>query len=130
MLTEPSSLTNALRPVDAHPIHWIPLYVFQALKNHDQIAKNLHKHPWDKGKAYGSALSESVYRLFTKEYFSNYKAFATTQYEPKQQPSDYLSCEGIHNNVHDWIGGFGTFVGHMSFPPVSAFDPIFWIHHW
>ncbi|MCJ1266573.1 hypothetical protein MMC22_006458, partial [Lobaria immixta] len=106
-----------------------PSVCIPGVEDHDQIADNLQKHPWDEGKVDGGVLSESVYRLFTKEYFSNYKAFATTQFEPKQQLLDYLSCEGIHNNIHDWIGGFGCFGGHMSFPPVAAFDPIFWIHH-
>ncbi|KAJ9425850.1 hypothetical protein QL093DRAFT_2588244 [Fusarium oxysporum] len=50
----------------------------------------------------------------------------------------YLSLEYIHNNVHNltggsnWekrgeIGGYG--LGHMSDVPVSAFDPVFWLHH-
>ncbi|MCJ1468770.1 hypothetical protein MMC07_007400 [Pseudocyphellaria aurata] len=106
-----------------------PSLCISGVGNHDQIADNLHRHNWNKGKADGSVLSESVYRLFSKEYFSKYETFATTQYEPEQRLTEYLSCEGVHNNIHDWIGGFGTFAGHMTFPPVSAFDPIFWIHH-
>lgn len=35
------------------------------------------------------------------------------------------SIESIHNVVHNAVGGYG----HMSDPAVSAFDPVFWLHH-
>jgi tyrosinase len=35
------------------------------------------------------------------------------------------SLEDIHNAVHDLTGGGG----HMGSIPISAFDPIFWLHH-
>lgn len=35
------------------------------------------------------------------------------------------SLEDIHNSIHGLTGGGG----HMSFPSVAAFDPIFWLHH-
>jgi tyrosinase len=31
--------------------------------------------------------------------------------------------EGLHGQVHDWVGGT------MSMIPLAAFDPIFWAHH-
>ena len=34
-----------------------------------------------------------------------------------------MLAEGIHNNVHGWVGGA------MSAVPVAAYDPIFWAHH-
>ena len=34
---------------------------------------------------------------------------------------DYL--EGLHNTIHNAVGG------HMSNVPVASFDPIFWSHH-
>lgn len=37
------------------------------------------------------------------------------------------SIEGFHDQYHGIIGGP---VGHMSVPPVAAYDPIFWLHHW
>ncbi|KAF3919250.1 Tyrosinase [Arthrobotrys entomopaga] len=36
------------------------------------------------------------------------------------------SLEGIHNDVHNEIGGNW---GHMTWLTYSAFDPIFWLHH-
>ncbi|EGN95736.1 hypothetical protein SERLA73DRAFT_142638, partial [Serpula lacrymans var. lacrymans S7.3] len=35
------------------------------------------------------------------------------------------SLEGVHNNVHQYLGGNG----HMSDPDYAAFDPIFFLHH-
>ena len=42
-----------------------------------------------------------------------------------QNITHYLSLEGIHNNIHESVGG----LGHMAVVPVAAFDPIFWLHH-
>ena len=76
----------------------------------------------------------AVYRLFTADYVSNYAAFATSAYLPNQRSKDYISLEGIHNNLHAYSGGFAKdprvpFYGHMANVPVAAFDPIFWVHH-
>ncbi|KAK1640802.1 hypothetical protein BDP81DRAFT_457782 [Colletotrichum phormii] len=38
--------------------------------------------------------------------------------------NDWGSIEDVHNAVHGYIGG-----GYMGRPPLSAFDPIFWLHH-
>lgn len=40
-------------------------------------------------------------------------------------PEVYGSVEDIHNSVHNATGGGG----HMTDPAISAFDPIFWLHH-
>jgi tyrosinase len=46
------------------------------------------------------------------------------------------SLENVHNNYHMYIGGFipdgkqRIPAGHMAAVPTSAFDPIFWFHHW
>lgn len=39
---------------------------------------------------------------------------------------DFNPIEIPHNNIHDIIGGFG---GNMSEISISAYDPIFWLHH-
>jgi len=36
------------------------------------------------------------------------------------------AIENVHNGVHTTVGGQ---YGHMTEVPVSAFDPIFWLHH-
>ena len=81
-------------------------------------------------------IADAVYRLFTEKWFIRYEAFATThlynlekEKNPNADVTHYLSLEGIHNMIHNWIGGVGL-EGHMTEVPVSAFDPIFWLHHW
>ena len=39
---------------------------------------------------------------------------------------DFSPLEIPHNNIHDFIGGPG---GNMSDVPISAYDPLFWLHH-
>jgi len=42
------------------------------------------------------------------------------------------SLEGIHNTIHNAIGGTGSSGvsgGHMTYLATSAFDPLFWLHH-
>ncbi|KAF4990549.1 hypothetical protein FGRMN_8410 [Fusarium graminum] len=82
-------------------------------------------------------LSDSVNRLFCKDYNSTWGTFASTKWpadakKAKNSPA-WLSLEYIHNNVHNITGGFdfdqSKGVGHMSDVPVAAFDPIFWLHH-
>ena len=42
------------------------------------------------------------------------------------KPYGYVPLETPHNSIHDIIGGDG---GNMSDITISAFDPIFWLHH-
>lgn len=92
------------------------------VENNDQVDDNLRNDSQN-----ADPLGEAVYRLFSEDYFANYDAFSSTRFSEGQPPPDYLSCEGIHNNIHSWVGGDTG--GHMSEVPVAAFDPIFWLHH-
>jgi tyrosinase len=71
-----------------------------------------------------------VYRLFLPDYISSFSQFATTKYRTEVKATSYLSLEYIHNNIHNWTGGFDSYIGHMTEPAVAAFDPIFYMHHW
>jgi hypothetical protein len=42
------------------------------------------------------------------------------------KPYGYVPLETPHNSIHDIIGGDG---GNMSDISISAFDPLFWLHH-
>ncbi|KAL9100136.1 MAG: hypothetical protein Q9163_004452 [Psora crenata] len=56
---------------------------------------------------------------------SNNGLRATPGYKEVVDATNYGSLEDIHNAVHTLVGGGG----HMSSVPVSAFDPLFWLHH-
>ncbi|KZT21807.1 Di-copper centre-containing protein [Neolentinus lepideus HHB14362 ss-1] len=53
--------------------------------------------------------------------FSNH----STQSLREMDFRNLASLEGIHDSLHDFIGGNG----HMSFPDYAGFDPIFFLHH-
>ncbi|KAI9783412.1 MAG: hypothetical protein M1839_003947 [Geoglossum umbratile] len=92
-----------------------------------QIAENIKNHDWYADTVDDPTLKDSVYRLLTYDVF--YEVFATTNMNPSDaasDPSGYLNCEFIHNNVHNWTGGD---YGQMGDVPVAAYDPIFFLHH-
>ncbi|KZT39062.1 Di-copper centre-containing protein [Sistotremastrum suecicum HHB10207 ss-3] len=109
------------------------------LRGADWFPTNDPSPPWQQ-----DSLGEAVYRLFSEGYFSSYDAFATTGYHAPQKATEYLSLEGIHNNIHIWCGGGNPpedvlpdrpipepvdGAGHMSRPETSALDPILYLHH-
>ena len=85
------------------------------------------------------SLRDAFYRLMTVRTF---ESFATKRAighggNPAEAGKDtrYDSGEQLHDYIHgavggdlDRKGGVGV-LGHMSFVPVAAFDPIFWLHH-
>jgi hypothetical protein len=58
----------------------------------------------------------------TYEEFSSQLVSMTKHYKPYS----YVPLETPHNSIHDIIGGDG---GNMSDISISAFDPLFWLHH-
>ncbi|KAK0718697.1 common central domain of tyrosinase-domain-containing protein [Apiosordaria backusii] len=98
------------------------------------ITSTLNAHPWYGKNIDNVPLAEMVYRLYVHDYISSYTQFATTKfrtspdYDPGS-PAAYLNLEYVHNNIHNWTGGFDKYIGHMAEPAVAAYDPIFWMHH-
>ncbi|KAI1801867.1 Di-copper centre-containing protein [Daldinia bambusicola] len=87
----------------------------------------LGDHKWYNGEK--MPLAEMTYRLFLPQYITSFSQFATTKYSEVHHPSSYLNLEFVHNNVHNWTGGYDKYIGHMTEVPVAAFDPIFFMHH-
>ncbi|KAK3395387.1 tyrosinase precursor [Sordaria brevicollis] len=57
--------------------------------------------------------------------YKDFDAFSYNRWDPSLNPGDFGSLEDVHNEIHDRTGGNG----HMSSLEVSAFDPLFWLHH-
>jgi tyrosinase len=72
-----------------------------------------------------AALRASVSILLLS--YSSFDAFSHNRWSPSTQAGTYGSLENIHDNLHSMIGGNG---GHMGGISVSAYDPVFWLHHW
>ncbi|CAK1367039.1 Tyrosinase [Cercospora beticola] len=72
-------------------------------------------------------LQDQVYQLLTQ--CKSYLGFATDASGDQRCAN---SLEGIHNTIHTNVGGPGSngvSGGHMTFLPLAAFDPIFFLHH-
>ncbi|ETN37390.1 uncharacterized protein HMPREF1541_08381 [Cyphellophora europaea CBS 101466] len=63
----------------------------------------------------------STYQLFTD--VTDYVSFSC--FTPNGRLNSGNNVENIHGNIHNIVGGNG----HMLYPEISAFDPIFWLHH-
>jgi hypothetical protein len=61
-------------------------------------------------------------------YAISYERFSSVPvtHKPSNIVVDYVPLETPHNQLHDIIGGNS---GNMSDISISAFDPIFWLHH-
>ncbi|KAF2815808.1 tyrosinase-domain-containing protein [Mytilinidion resinicola] len=57
--------------------------------------------------------------------YTQFDAFSNNQWLRNGRPGTYGSLEDLHNEIHDKVGGGG----HMGSLEVSAFDPVFWLHH-
>jgi len=68
-------------------------------------------------KQLNNTLYATFYEKFSSELVSFSKLNKITNYVPLETP---------HNTLHDVIGGDN---GNMSDISISAFDPIFWLHH-
>lgn len=64
-----------------------------------------------------NTLHAKTYEEFSSQIVSVVKTY---------KPYGYVPLETPHNSIHDIIGGDG---GNMSDISISAFDPIFWLHH-
>ena len=67
-------------------------------------------------------------QLYDTLHATTYEEFSSqlVTIEKTYKPYPYRPLESPHNSIHDIIGGEG---GNMSYVEISAFDPIFWLHH-
>ena len=57
--------------------------------------------------------------------YKQFDAFSNNAWLQNNEPGRYGSIEDMHNEIHDKVGQGG----HMGSLGVSAFDPVFWLHH-
>jgi tyrosinase len=68
-----------------------------------------------------ASVNSLLYQMFSS--VTDYNGFSCTS--PNGQSNPANNIENLHNGIHNDVGG----QGHMSYPQVAAFDPIFWLHH-
>lgn len=75
---------------------------------------------------------KSIVNMIRNDAYANYATFSNNHLSQGASGS----LEDVHNSYHLAIGGSPNRgdpfkgQGHMSFVPVAAYDPVFWIHHW
>ena len=101
----------------------------EGYQDHDSLMRRLRDTSLRGGGSLTASLRENFLRVAN---IANYEDFSTKRRLPQTSVPGWGSIESIHDNMHVWCGGgyFGEpAFGHMSWVPVAAFDPIFWLHH-
>jgi tyrosinase len=70
-------------------------------------------------------MKQRLYTLFTN--YNNYMNVSNEAWIASAGPGSYDSFESVHDQIHGTTGGPNY--GDMSIIDVSAFDPVFWMHH-
>lgn len=63
--------------------------------------------------------------LYLLQSYESFGPISSNYYFKKQKFANWGSLEDVHNSIHGLVGN----KGHMNYPEVAAFDPIFWLHH-
>ncbi|KAH7143850.1 hypothetical protein EDB81DRAFT_947876 [Dactylonectria macrodidyma] len=133
----PRGIQIIRNPLYAYPFHpknedafiWAPLNSWDETKRAPDTSVSLTSPPSHNDQVSAALLSklpEIQQRLFI--LFSSYKDFNTfgnKAWAASQNLSTWDSIESIHDIIHI----YGGLKGHMTYVPLSAFDPLFFIHH-
>lgn len=68
-------------------------------------------------------LQQRLYIVFSN--YHEYNAFSNKAWAASQRTSNLDSLESIHDVIHL----YGGLKGHMTYVPLSSFDPLFFLHH-
>jgi tyrosinase len=85
-------------------------YVINATSRNDDVNVRIGKQQ--------PSLRDMLYKLLT-----TYQPFM--QFSNKASGGTIGNIETLHDGLHNAFG-----LGHMGIIEMSAFDPVFWFHHW
>lgn len=68
-------------------------------------------------------IQQRLYVLFSN--YHDYNAFSNKAWAASQRSSNLDSIESVHDIIHL----YGGLKGHMTYVPLSSFDPLFFLHH-
>ncbi|KAJ6786222.1 hypothetical protein PWT90_05756 [Aphanocladium album] len=116
-------------PLDEEAFIWNPLKQWNETKRAPNMTVSETAPPSENfqiSAALLSKLPELQQRLYI--VFSNYheyNAFSNKAWAASQRTSNLDSLESIHDVIHL----YGGLKGHMTYVPLSSFDPLFFLHH-
>ncbi|KAG6110920.1 hypothetical protein E4U13_005163 [Claviceps humidiphila] len=116
-------------PLDHDALIWYPLNQWNETKRAPNTTLSMLNPPSineEASRALLGKLSEIQQRLYI--IFSNYhefNAFSNKAWAASQGSSQLDSVEAIHDIIHIYGGS----KGHLTYVPLSSFDPLFLLHH-
>ncbi|KAG6010792.1 hypothetical protein E4U21_004180 [Claviceps maximensis] len=116
-------------PLDQEALIWNPLKQWNETKRAPNTTLSMLNPPSNNEEANAALLrklSEIQQRLYI--IFSNYhdfNAFSNKAWAASQGSSQLDSIEAIHDVIHIYGGS----KGHLTYVPLSSFDPLFLLHH-
>ncbi|KAF4583243.1 tyrosinase precursor [Ophiocordyceps camponoti-floridani] len=116
-------------PLDSEAFIWNPLKQWNETKRGPETAISLTAPPSNNEKVNAALLSklpEIQQRLYV--LFSNYHDFNSFS-NKAWAVSQGLSALDSIESVHDMIHLYGGSKGHLTYVPLSSFDPLFFLHH-
>lgn len=70
-----------------------------------------------------SSRRQNTYNLFS---ITRFNEFSNRSFRAGGSPASFNNLESVHDNIHVDMGGNN---GHMTWVHLSAFDPVFFLHH-
>ncbi|KAJ4153472.1 hypothetical protein LMH87_009957 [Akanthomyces muscarius] len=119
----------AFHPLDEDAFIWNPLKKWNETKRAPNMSVS-ESAPISENFQVSAALLSKLPELQQRLYiiFSNYhefNAFSNKAWAASQKASNLDSLESIHDVIHL----YGGLKGHMTYVPLSSFDPLFFLHH-
>jgi tyrosinase len=127
---KPTQIDNPLYSFRFHPINPSPGDFTRAWSSIPATVRYPDSQGQSNNNSVASAVSNENASLrrnisLLLQSYTRFNAFSNNAWLRNERPGEYGSLENIHDNLHGIIGGGG----HMGALDVSAFDPIFWLHH-
>ncbi|KAJ6444861.1 tyrosinase precursor [Purpureocillium lavendulum] len=116
-------------PLDEDALIWNPLKQWNETKRGPEMDVSMTEPPSNNSKVNEALLSklpeiqQRLYVLFSG--YHDYNAFSNKAWAASQGLSTMDSIESVHDLIHIYGGS----KGHMTYVPLSSFDPLFFFHH-
>ncbi|POR34505.1 Tyrosinase [Tolypocladium paradoxum] len=116
-------------PLDMDALIWNPLKQWNETKRGPELDVSLTAPPSNNERVNAALLSklpeiqQRLYILFSN--YHDFNSFSNKAWSVSQGLSTLDSIESIHDIIHIYGGS----KGHMTYVPLSSFDPLFFLHH-
>ncbi|KAM3437318.1 hypothetical protein MY4824_003859 [Beauveria thailandica] len=116
-------------PLDEEAFIWNPLKHWNETKRAPNTTASETAPPSENFQVSAALLSklpelqQRLYIIYSN--YHEYNAFSNKAWAASQKASNLDSLESIHDVIHL----YGGLKGHMTYVPLSSFDPLFFLHH-